>query len=1162
MLRKTAVALAISLVMPSAVWAVGLGTLKASSALNQPFAGKIEILGATAADFESLNVKLADAAQFERAGVARSTVLLKLKFEIIVNVGGVDYVRVSSTEAVREPYLDFLLELTWAQGRMVREYTALLDPPLYDTKRAQLRSAPIAAPAKPAVGQARARPVAAVTGEGAATASVQSHDTLWALAMRYRPDSSISAQQMMLGLLRANPDGFPTGNVNVLRQGAVLRIPNVAELNVISRAEAAAEIQRQTRVWQDYRQAAAARPVPQAAAPAALPAPDDLLSEPATAPQAAAPKDARLEVVTPANAGQPATPPRVGNVPSPPADGTSDMLAQEMATTQTNESDELKAKLTEAEGIIDLLQRQVQIKDEELARLQVNLGGGGDLATKPSDAPAASATPVPNTTTPAPAASATPEPDASAAPTPEASAIPAADANAIPAPEASATPEPEASAIPAADANAIPAPEASATPAPTATPTPEVTTAVPVAVAPDSETALDALVPASWRNLVPGGALTIIGILGSLLALGVAALMRALSGRRVLGDRPAAGIAKTPVVEQAPAVGHLDEFNESLLETSPGDASFDPFSRTLEASSEQLLADTSLDPLEEVNVYLAYERFDQAEALVREVIQQHPNEPKYKLRLLEIYYSANQPEAYENAAKDLHLAVGENSALWGSAVAMWNEMSPTHALLAPHAAPAAGDGAGQVGTSVEFVDLTALSETPQHVPPNADVDTDLDFDLSDLSADSVLGDVLDSTNDQTDERHFLDLTATVEKLEQAGFLPEPTPANEPEHDMFDVSGDSIASAPSEPSLEFTTDNIGLLDLSATGDLFEEHTSRPRAGSVAGLSATASGDGFGGENTGHDFLSLEFDIGEPSLRLEDSLAVTDGGLDFDLDALAGHEGETLDFDLGGLEPIPLTEATVSAHTTLDIAGAPEDEFSFDLELDDGNSYNFDDLAPALAAEAAAEQDLLLKNPLFDLHTTANQGGDADEAELEFDLALQDTSDFSGILVDETLEMPASAAKRFGQTPAESLEDLTRSMEASLEGFDFEQDDATDGDEFALDLSAAAEALGDDALDLDFDLDLAASDDTGKLSTEPDMALERTGMHFDRSSLLPTSADDNLLHSAAEEAENKLNLAKAYIELGEHAAARTMLEEVEKEGSSSQQEAARRLLGQIR
>jgi pilus assembly protein FimV len=836
------------------------------------------------------------------------------------------------------------------------------------------------------------------------------------------------------------------------------------------------------------------------------------------------------------------------------------MLAQEMATTQTNESDELKAKLTEAEGIIDLLQRQVQIKDEELARLQVNLSGGGDLATKPSGAPAASATPAADaSTTPALDDIATLAADDSATPAPAASATPAPAASATPAPAASATPAPAASATPAPDASATPAPDASATPAPTATPTPEAKTAVPVAVAPDSETALDALVPASLRNLVPGGALTIIGILGSLLALGIAALMRALSGRRVLGDRPAAGLAQTPVAEQASAA---DEFGDSLSETSPGDASFDPFSRTLEAPSEKLLADTSLDPLEEVNVYLAYERFDQAEALVREVIQQHPNEPKYKLRLLEIYYSANQPEAYENAAKELHLAVGENSALWESAVAMWNEMSPTHALLAPHAAPAAGDGAGQVGTSVEFVDLTAPSETPPHVPSNADDDTDLDFDLSDLSADSVLGDVLDSTSDQTDERHFLDLTATVEKLEQAGFLPEPQPANEPEHDMFDVSGDSIASAPFEPSLEITTDNVSLLDLSATGDIFGEHTSQPRAGSVAGLSATASGDGLGGEITGHDFLSLEFDTEEPSVGLQDPLAVADGRLDFDLDTLADDEDETLDFDLGGLEPTPITEATASVQTTMDITGAPEDEFSFDLELDDGSSYNFDDLAPALAAEAAAEQDLLLKNPLFDLHTTANQGGNADDAELEFDLALQDTSDFSGILVDETLEMPASAAMRFGQTPAESLEDLTRSMEASLEGFDFEQDEATDGDEFALDLSAAAEALGDDALDLDFDLDLAASDDTGKFSTEPDMALERTGMHFDRSSLLPTSADDNLLHSVAEDTENKLNLAKAYIELGEHAAARTMLEEVEKEGSSSQQEAARRLLGQIR
>ena len=1157
MLRKTAVALAISLVMPSAVWAVGLGTLKASSGLNQPFAGKIEILGATAADLESLNVKLADAAQFDRAGVARSTVLLKLKFEIIVNAGGVDYVRVSSSEAVREPYLNFLLELTWAQGRMVREYTALLDPPLYDTQRTQLRSAPIAAPVKPAVGQTQARPAAAVTGEAAATASVQSHDTLWALAMRYRPDSSVSAQQMMLALLRANPDGFPTGNVNVLKQGAVLRIPNAAEINELSRAEAAAEIQRQTSAWQDYRQAAAARPAPQAAAPAALPASEDLLPEPATAPPAPAPKDARLEVVTPAIAGQPATPPRGGEVASPPADATSEMLAQEMATTQTNESDELKAKLTEAEGIIDLLQRQVQIKDEELARLQANLGGVGDLATQPAGAPAASATPAAD-------ASATPAPAASTTPALDDIATRAADDSATPAPAADATPALDDIATLAADDSATPAPAASATPAPAATPTPEAKAAVPVAVAPDSETALDALVPASLRNLVPGGALTIIGILGSLLALGIAALMRALSGRRVLGDRPAAGLAKTPVAEQAPAAGHPGEINGSLLETSPGETPFDPFSRTLEASSDQLLADTTLDPLEEVNVYLAYERFDQAEALVREVIQQYPNEPKYKLRLLEIYYSANQPEAYENAAKELHLAVGENSALWGSAVAMWNEMSPTHALLAPHAAPAAGAGAGQVGAAVQFVDLTAPSETPQHEPPNAEVDTDLDFDVSDLSADGVLGDVLDFTSDQTDERHFLDLTATVEKLEQAGFLPTPSSADEPEHDMFDVSGESPASAPSEPPLEITTDNVSLLDLSATGDLFEEHTSRPQADSVAGLSATASGDGLRAEITGHDLLSLDFDTDEPSLGLQDPLAAADGRLDFDLDNLADDEDETLDFDLGGLEPTPLTESTVSVQTTMDITGASEDEFSLDLdlELDDGSRYDFDDLAPPLAAEAAAEQDLLLKNPLFDLHTTANQGGNVDEAELEFDLALQDTSDFSGILVDETLEMPASAAAHFGQTPAESLEDLTRSMEASLEGFDFEQDDATDGDEFALDLSAATEALGDDALDLDFDLDLPTGDDTGKFSTEADMALERTGMHFDRSSLLPTSADDNLLHSVAEDTENKLNLAKAYIELGEHAAARTMLEEVEKEGSSSQQEAARRLLGQIR
>jgi pilus assembly protein FimV len=147
MLRKKAVALALSMLMPTVASALGLGALKAQSGLNQPFDGRIEILGATANDFDTLSIKLASPEAFERAGVMRDAVLLALKFEVVETPAGNDYIRVSTRDPVREPFLNFLLELNWANGRMVREYTVLLDPPLYDPNRRAAAPAYTPAPA-------------------------------------------------------------------------------------------------------------------------------------------------------------------------------------------------------------------------------------------------------------------------------------------------------------------------------------------------------------------------------------------------------------------------------------------------------------------------------------------------------------------------------------------------------------------------------------------------------------------------------------------------------------------------------------------------------------------------------------------------------------------------------------------------------------------------------------------------------------------------------------------------------------------------------------------------------------------------------------------------------------------------------------------------------
>jgi pilus assembly protein FimV len=134
MLRKRPVAVAVVLtaLLTPVAFGLGLGTLKTKSALNEPFEAQIPVVSASVQDFDSLKAKLADEAQFDRAGVPREAVLLNLRFEVVSSEAGADYIRVTTKDPVREPFLNFLLELNWAQGRLVREYTVLLDPPLYD----------------------------------------------------------------------------------------------------------------------------------------------------------------------------------------------------------------------------------------------------------------------------------------------------------------------------------------------------------------------------------------------------------------------------------------------------------------------------------------------------------------------------------------------------------------------------------------------------------------------------------------------------------------------------------------------------------------------------------------------------------------------------------------------------------------------------------------------------------------------------------------------------------------------------------------------------------------------------------------------------------------------------------------------------------------------
>ena len=115
------------LLLPVTVNALGFGNIKMNSGLNEPLNAEIELLSATPDDIKGLEVKLASREAFLRAGVDRSILLSQIKFDIVKR-GGKYFVTLSTQQSVREPFLNFLLELNWKNGRMLREYTVLLDP--------------------------------------------------------------------------------------------------------------------------------------------------------------------------------------------------------------------------------------------------------------------------------------------------------------------------------------------------------------------------------------------------------------------------------------------------------------------------------------------------------------------------------------------------------------------------------------------------------------------------------------------------------------------------------------------------------------------------------------------------------------------------------------------------------------------------------------------------------------------------------------------------------------------------------------------------------------------------------------------------------------------------------------------------------------------------
>ncbi len=377
-----------SILWPSLSWALGLGEIHLNSALNEPLRAEIDLIAATPDELTALRADLASREAFTRYGIDRPPFLSSMTFKVGKSKDGRDVLLVRSSDAIPEPFVTFLVEVNWARGRLMREYTVLLDPPVYTPGETARSATPVTAPTSASPPARRPAPAVAPTPAPGAPAAgptpaperaapslagntyrVGKGDTLTKIARSLHADSSVGIDQTMMAVYRANPDAFG-GNINILRRGSVLRIPGADEVAALNQSEAISEVHRQMSAWSGAGGGAAG---------------------------------GHLRLVTPSARGS---------------------AAGGQANSASAEAQALKDRVKDLEEQLAESHRLIDIRNGELSALQRKLGVP---AAAPTPAPPpVKAAPAPTPKVPVPSASTAPTPPAPAASTPAPLPAPAA----------------------------------------------------------------------------------------------------------------------------------------------------------------------------------------------------------------------------------------------------------------------------------------------------------------------------------------------------------------------------------------------------------------------------------------------------------------------------------------------------------------------------------------------------------------------------------------------------------------------------------------------------------------------------------------------------------------------------------------------------------------
>lgn len=789
----------ICLLTSNIAYTLGVGDIKVNSALNQPLDAEIKLFAVRPGEAENIRVTLGSLKDFANAGIDRPLIVSFLKFNVVDNKDGSATINVTSTKPIKEPFLDFLVEVDWSGGRLLREYTMLLDPPVFAQRKAAPVLAPIVSASAPAAitattsqmaapAEAASAPVADNGNElfpridlNAADSSgpiaratvvttadnykVKRNDTLWTIASSLRADSSVSIEQMMMALLRNNPQAFTNNNINGLKSGFILRVPERSMIDAMTAAEAVRQTREQNELWRNARET-----IGRGETPTGTQGEINSTSQ----SKAAVSADPGVKLVTPKKADASHSAQGAGT------EGESAeqlALANEQLTSKELENADLKGRLGALQDQIASMERLLNLKEDSLAELQEKLGEKAATASEPEPAIAKS------------------EPE----PAPVTSM-------AEPMSETKSTGDKSANRFALDDIVKAEIPEAK-----TVT-KPKIKTAVPA-----QQPAMDDGILGFVKDLLNNVA--IVGVL-VVVVLVLIALIWLVQRRRmaavqfpesILTGKPATTTADSAIAEETSL---LSDFAPSAM------------SGVIESEAGEV------DPLSEADVYLAYNKHQQAEELLRSAIDHEPDRLDLKLKLMEVYYSAKNADAFLALASEVNAAKGDrNAALWDKAVEMGRDLIPNNELFRDSSSMEAED---------DFSDLQGLA------------------DLDELEAGF---DEAATEKSPTLDIHEIDESDELE-LDMSGFGEASTEVkSDNELDISDMSLD-LDMLEDEPDSEISTD-LGELDLSA----FED--------TGAGKPATEP--------------AAEFDLGELDMELDSAMS------DELSDSVVAEEDEMLGLD---------------------------------------------------------------------------------------------------------------------------------------------------------------------------------------------------------------------------------------------------------------------------